>query len=208
MMKKTDTLPVALLCLAIMTSFLSGCITTYRHMDPTAHLTRHCDTIENSDLRITWSANVLYGARTKLYRKMANRNGVRLLALEIENSASEKFILNNDVTFLTMTGDTIYPLLLEEAIEALIDPVEDEEAMIEIEDGYCTFRPMINDIKKAISHVRFAQDMWNNYLFGTTLETNEIIAGWLVIPLRMENDFLIHINPEPENEASGGINFH
>ena len=145
-------------------------------------------TIEGTDVQIIISYDVLTEPGTRQYSKMGKKNGVSLIIMTIQNSGQEELNLTRDFIFQTSNGDTILPLTMEEAGESLVKPVTDEEntAFVQVEppSGWIfELGKLVNDSKKVISHVRFANDMLEYYLEGRVLASGACIQGLLVLPV-------------------------
>jgi len=147
--------------------------------------------MQESGLRVAIEDDVLTGSGTRQYAKMESKNKVRLIGLSILNTGQRELNLPADLVFETYNGDYIMPFVLEEAMEALIDPVTDEENTsaieIELSPGWKILRSMgkgINESKTVISHVLFVEDMSAHYMENWSLAPGESIKGYLVLPLR------------------------
>lgn len=145
-------------------------------------------TIERTDVQIVISYDALTEPGTRQYAKMEKKNRVSLIILTIQNSGLEELNLTSDFVFQTSNGDTILPLTMEDAGEALVKPVTDEEntAFVQISppSGWISdLGKLVNDSKKVISHVRFAKDMLEYYLEDRVLAPGACIQGLFVLPV-------------------------
>jgi hypothetical protein len=182
----------------------TGCVSTYRSIDPDfLSIDDYWKSIPEANVEIAMDDDVLTGPRNKQYAKMQKKNKVSLVVLTIHNAGQRELRLPHDFVFQSGYGDSIQPLSLEAAMESLVKPVTDEEnsSVVEVDMGNTWdflwgAGKAANETKIVVSHIRFASDMLEHYMVDRTLSPDAYAKGFLVLPVQKGTPVEISIRPE------------
>jgi hypothetical protein len=171
---------------------LSGCVTTYKSLQmDSLSIDDYCNQIADANVLIAMDYDVLEGPTKKQYAKMERKNKVSLVALTVRNSGNQELNMLEDLLFQTADGHIIQPLVFEDAMESLVEPVtnDDNDGFFEVEvegdlKGIFGVGRVVNDAKRVVSHVRFVEDMQEYYLEDQVLSPGKLMKGFLCLPVR------------------------
>ena len=171
---------------------LSSCVSTYQSIQiKSLTINDYRYSLKESNVEITLDYDVLTGSSNKIYSKMEKKNNVSLVVMHVQNLGQKELILPKDLLIQTNFGDSIQPLEFTLAIEALIDPVTNNEntSGVKVEAPW-SWKLMwgagkgVNQAKKGVSNVRFYNDMSEHYLEKRTLKAGSNTTGFLVLPVK------------------------
>lgn len=187
---------------------LPGCVSVYRSVQPESLIISDFRfTSPDSTIEIEMDYDVLTGTRNKIYAKMEKKNKVSLLAVNIQNSGQNELYVPGDLVILSGSGDTIQPLQLENALELLVEPILDEEssAPVDVEVTgiigtlLCAGK-ITNQLKKVQSHIRFINNMRENYLRDQPVTSDANVKGFLVLPVQKGTPITISVCQESSHQ--------
>ena len=196
---KTKTLLLNFVIACSLCGIWTGCVTTYKPIElDYLSIDDYWNEIPDADVQIAMDDDVLTGPGTKKYAKVAKKNHLSLVVITMQNSGKEEFSLSGDLEFQTSDGFRVHPLGLEAALETLIYPLNDfgDPSVVAVEGdmGWIWGAGKVaNDVKKAVSHVRFANDMMAYYLENRRLMPDSTLKGLLVLPVQKDTPLDINL---------------
>jgi hypothetical protein len=180
---------------SLLTALLvSGCVTGYRDLQPEIYQLKAMDpSLSEDSVKITWRSGILASSGNAKYARMETKNRVSLISLHILNHHQQQIRIPEDLHFYSTDGTPVYPLTLAEALEALVEPVTDKEPAVEVDAGIWRLGRTVNDAKKVVSHLKFAEAMQEYYLQDTYVTVDSPRAGLLALPIDGRSAFTVQL---------------
>lgn len=165
--------------------FLSACVAPYRPIDPlTLEYEASPDTLANSPVKVTYQYHVLQEAGNKKYARNERESRVSLLGVLIDNQSADTLLFPEN--FLIMAGaDTLYPLYLDEADEALSRYHQYDPGTAGFWEWLFIY--LIPEISlsagEAKANKAFRKELDQYYLVFSTIAPGTTVSGLLALPV-------------------------
>ncbi len=170
---------------------LTSCVSTYQSIQiESLTINDHRYSPKESNVEIAMDYDVLTGRSNKLYSKMEKKNKVSLVVINVRNLGQKELNLPKDLLFQTMLGDSIQPLEIALAINALIESTSNKENTNSSVEAPFLWHLIwgagkgVNMVKEGISHMKFVSDLTEHYLEKRNLEAGSNTTGYLVLPVK------------------------
>lgn len=141
------------------------------------------DTYVEDEIQIWWRTNLFHETGNREYARMEAKSGVSLVVVSVRNRGLTPLMLPDDLAFENENGDPIWPLSLEEALNALIVPVSFEEQAVEVDSGLWRLGRSANQAIKIKSRLDFVNEIYEWYLVDRTVNTGHLQTGVIVVPV-------------------------
>jgi hypothetical protein len=188
-----------LMVVVVSSLFLQSCAAVYRPVQPAMLPMQDYQWIgPDTCVEIDLMEHVLDGPRAKRYAKMERRNKVNLIAMKVRNYGNRDIHLPNDLELYTLNGDTISILVVEEALNALVETLtfDHSNSFVGVETDPSWIGDswyVVNDLRKLQSHIRFAKNISEEYLKDCIVHPGQEITGFVVLPVEKGTPFQFSI---------------